>query len=113
MGAGRGEGTSTPRLSMSAASLGGLNRERHIGNRSIAAVVLKIFTKTSARKKRRKYLRLEVVWSTVNRDEADPFLLTRGVIEEREEAEIFNFEAFRMPWEEEERRRPAVREIVG
>lgn len=54
-------------------------------------------------------LRLEVIWSTVSREEARDFLLPRGSIVERSQSRLLQFETFRALWVQDERRK-SVRE---
>lgn len=54
-------------------------------------------------------LRLEVIWSTVSREEAREFLLPRGSIVERNQGRLSQFETFRALWAQDERRK-SIRE---
>lgn len=54
-------------------------------------------------------LRMEVIWSTVSRAEADKFVLPRGSIVERSQGRLSQFETFRALWAQDERRK-SVRE---
>lgn len=54
---------------------------------------------------RHRVLRLEIIWSTVSREEAEAFVLSPGSVVERRQARLAHFETFRAAWEEEERRR--------
>lgn len=58
---------------------------------------------------RNRVLRLEVIWSTVSRKEADAFLLPPGYVVERSQAKLSQFETFRALWDQDERRK-SVRE---
>lgn len=54
---------------------------------------------------------VQVVWSTASR-EAEDLLLSRGTIIERLEDKVFQFETFRMPWENEKGRRSSEAETA-
>lgn len=69
-----------------------------------AAILLALRTKSRGR-----MLRLEVIWSTVSREEAREFLLPRGSIVERNQDRLSQFETFRALWAQDERRK-SVRE---
>lgn len=58
---------------------------------------------------RHRMLRLEVVWSTVSRREAERFMLPPGTVAERSQGRLSQFETFRACWEQEDRRK-SVRE---
>lgn len=61
-------------------------------------------------KSRGRLLRLEVIWSTVSREEAREFLLPRGSIIERSQGRLLQFETFRALWAQDERRRSVQEE---
>ena len=61
-------------------------------------------------KSRGRLLRLEVVWSTVSREEAREFLLPRGSIIERSQGRLLQFETFRALWAQDERRKSVKEE---
>lgn len=61
-------------------------------------------------KSRGRVLRLEVIWSTVSREEAREFLLPRGSIVERSQGRLLQFETFRALWVQDERRKSVKEE---
>ncbi|CAM9234277.1 unnamed protein product [Chrysoparadoxa australica] len=117
----------TPRGSMSVVSLGsatgGFGANEFVGERTVAAHVLKdsflamqrkedgggplLYSKATSAK---RMLRLEVLWSTVSKKEAERFLLNKGEIVERNDKKIFFFETFRTNWEDESQRKSVCEE---
>lgn len=61
-------------------------------------------------KSRGRLLRLEVIWSTVSREEARELLLPRGSIIERSQGRLLQFETFRALWAQDERRKSVKEE---
>lgn len=76
-------------------------RRKHIATAGTADGAL-LYNKISAA---RRTLRIEVMWSTVSRKEADQFLIQKGAIVERAEKKLLQFEMFRAPWVDESRRK--------
>lgn len=75
-------------------------------DKTLAAVQMLFAHRTTSR---HRMLRLEVVWSTVSRREADTFVLSPGSVVERIQGRLSQFETFRAFWEQENRRK-SIRE---
>ena len=116
MGKCGGGGVVTPRLNMSVdgsinGSCGGRknngngNGVEFAGERTVAARVLsrRIGSTTQSQKvNNKRSLRMEVVWSSVSdRKRAGGEVLKEGVLIERDEGCLFNFETFRAEWIDE------------
>eukprot|EP00752_Nemacystus_decipiens_P016176 g14468.t2 len=128
-GKGRGRGATSGRRPSTAASLvvpgaGGSSGGggQFVGERTAAAHVLQDSFRSMRRKERGgvleydstksrgRLLRLEVIWSTVSREEAREFLLPRGSIIERSQGRLLQFETFRALWAQDERRKSVKEE---
>jgi len=92
-----------------------------IGERTIAAHVVKDSYRTPARNEmmggggsagrfQSRMLRLEVIWSTCSSEDSAGFLLTKDDVIERDEAALSEYEVFRAEWKEEKRRLPEAKE---
>merc|ERR1719263_1143910 len=91
---------------------------RYIGERTIAASVLKDTYRSPrhtlvigmSKPLSRRMLRLEVIWSTVSTEEALDHVLRKDAIVQMDEEQVFEFETFRVSWEEEGERLPESEE---
>ena len=86
--------------------------DRFVGERTIAAQVSKDSYRSPQHTKEfgvpkstpTRMLRLEVIWSTCSSEEAAVFVLGKDNIIERDQDVLFQFETFRVEWNEEARR---------
>lgn len=115
-------GEVTPRLSMSMASVNTEVGGEFIGERTVAAHVIKDSSLTMRKRAgaeglqynkasaAARVVRMEVLWTTVSRASADAFQLARGSVIERREKRLFQFEVFRALWVEDEHRKGVIEE---
>ena len=118
-------GKTAMRVDMSVTSIhsdtsGALPPGAYIGERTIAAHIVKdnyrtcrdavvdkgLTPKDYKRFGKFRYLMLEVMWQRASNDACKPYELKKGEVIERSQARLEEFEVFRTPWKNEDKRMP-------
>jgi Ca2+-binding EF-hand superfamily protein len=104
------DGTVTPRLSMGSSQDsrrgGKAGGTKFMGERTVAARVLSkrvgSTTQNTTKVNRSTVVRMQVIWNSVSDKKAcGSYIMKEGLLIERVEDQIFNFETFRSRWEDE------------